>query len=171
MCKGLLYHLDDKVYFDAMRFIIKDYSAGSITSTWMNIAYRGSGFNITSSGCRRDAGGDIWMLVLYFISNDKYLNYDSHKPRYDSESYGELVIDPQPPSDVSIPGMVGLSPKWVRLSPNGTNPGLFQIRFQCIWRVGAKCTEIWSEKAPDLSHLGPIWPNLEPNLPSLCSTL
>ena len=34
---------------------------------------------------------------------------------------------------------------------------------------GAKCTEIWSEKAPDLSHLGPIWPTLEPNLPSLVS--
>ena len=50
--------------------------------------------------------------------------------------------------------MVGLAPKWVRLAPNGSNPGLFQIRFQCIWRGGAKCTEIWSEKAPDLSHLG-----------------
>ena len=24
----------------------------------------------------------------------------------------------------------------VRLAPNGTNPGLFQIRFQCIWRPG-----------------------------------
>ena len=35
-------------------------------------------------------------------------------------------------------GMVGLAPKWVRLAPNGTNPGLFQIRFQCI----VKCTEI-----------------------------
>ena len=40
------------------------------------------------------------------------------------------------------PGMVGLAPKWVRLAPNETNPGLFQIRFQCIWRGGAKCTEI-----------------------------
>ena len=39
-------------------------------------------------------------------------------------------------------GTVGLAPKWVRLAPNGTNPGLFQIRFQCIWRGGAKCTEI-----------------------------
>ena len=63
-------------------------------------------------------------------------------------------------------GMVGLAPKWVRLAPNGTNPGLFQIRFQCIWRPRVKCTEIWSEKAPDLSHLEPIWPTLEPNLPS-----
>ena len=39
-------------------------------------------------------------------------------------------------------GMVVLAPKWVRLALNGTNPGLFQIRFQCIWRRGAKCTEI-----------------------------
>ena len=61
---------------------------------------------------------------------------------------------------VSSPVMVALAPKCVRLAPNGTKPGLFQIR-------GAKCTEIWSEKAPDLSHLGPIWPTLEPNLPSL----
>jgi len=39
------------------------------------------------------------------------------------------------------PGMVGLAPKWVRLAPNGTNPGLFQIRFLCIWRhFGAKPT-------------------------------
>ena len=42
----------------------------------------------------------------------------------------------------NLSGMVGLAPKWVRLAPNGTNPGLFQIRFQCIWRGGAKCTEI-----------------------------
>ena len=33
-------------------------------------------------------------------------------------------------------GMVGLAPNWVILVPNGTNPGLFQIRFQCIWRGG-----------------------------------
>ena len=39
-------------------------------------------------------------------------------------------------------GMVVLAPKWVRLAPNGTNPGFFQIRFQCIWRPRAKCTEI-----------------------------
>ena len=31
-------------------------------------------------------------------------------------------------------GVVGFAPKWVRFAPNGTNPGLFQIRFQCIWR-------------------------------------
>ena len=35
------------------------------------------------------------------------------------------------------------------------------------WARWAKCTEIWSEKVPDLSNLGPIWPTLEPNLPSL----
>ena len=32
-------------------------------------------------------------------------------------------------------GMVGLVPKWVRLAPDGTNPGLFQIRFQYIWLI------------------------------------
>ena len=31
-------------------------------------------------------------------------------------------------------GMVGLALKLVRLAQNGTNPELFQIRFQCIWR-------------------------------------
>ena len=55
---------------------------------------------------------------------------------------------------LSYSGMVGLATWWVKLAPNGTNPGLFQIRFQCIWRPRAKCTEIWSEKAPDLSRLG-----------------
>ena len=30
-----------------------------------------------------------------------------------------------------------------------------------------KCTERRYEKVPDLSHLAPIWPSLEPNVPSL----
>ena len=67
----------------------------------------------------------------------------------------------------NLSGMVGLAPKWVKLATNGTNPGLFQIWFQCIWRPCAKCTEIWSGKTPYLSHLRPIWPTLEPNLHSL----
>ena len=66
-------------------------------------------------------------------------------------------------------GMVGLAPNWVRLAPNGINPGLFQIRFQYIWlanltnfKSGTFSDQIsvhlaqGSEKAPDLSHLGPI---------------
>ena len=40
----------------------------------------------------------------------------------------------QPCGCLCVARMVGLAPKWVRLAPNGTNPGLFQIRFQCIWR-------------------------------------
>ena len=43
------------------------------------------------------------------------------------------------------PGMVGLAPKWVRLAPNGTNPGIFrsdfsafgggrQIHWNLIWK-------------------------------------
>ena len=35
--------------------------------------------------------------------------------------------------------MVGLTLKWVRLAPNETIPGLFQIRFQCIWRPRMMC--------------------------------
>ena len=30
-----------------------------------------------------------------------------------------------------------------------------------------KCTEFWSEKVPDLSHLGPMWPTFGSNLTSL----
>ena len=57
-----------------------------------------------------------------------------------------------------VPGMVGLAPNWVRLAPNGTNPGLCQISFQCIWRPCAKCTEIWSEKL----RICPIWGQSDP---------
>ena len=46
-------------------------------------------------------------------------------------------------------GMSGLATKWVRSAPNGTTV------------IGEpKNIEIWSEKVPDLSHLGPIWPTL-----------
>ena len=57
--------------------------------------------------------------------------------------------------------MLGLAPKWVRLAPNGTNPGLFQIGFQCQmhWNL------IW--KRPGFVPFEPIWPTLEPNLASL----
>ena len=33
-----------------------------------------------------------------------------------------------------------------------------------VTRIAPKCTEIWSEKVPDLSLLGPIWPILGTNL-------
>ena len=56
--------------------------------------------------------------------------------------------------------MVGLAPKWVRLAPNGTNPGLFQIRFQCIWRGAPKALK-YDMKSPgfvpfaaNLTHFG-----------------
>ena len=75
-------------------------------------------------------------------------------------------------------GMVALAPKWVRLVPNGKIRGFSRSEFSGGKPFGkisvgkwafsdqisvhlaprAKCTEIWSEKAPDLSHLGPIWP-------------
>ena len=66
--------------------------------------------------------------------------------------------------------MLARAPKWLTLAPNDTNTGLFQIRFQYILARRAKM--YWnlickrSEKATDLSHLGPIWPTLETNLTS-----
>jgi len=48
----------------------------------------------------------------------------------------------------------------------GTRAGRFGSK---VGQIHAKCTEIWAEKVPDLSHLGSIWPTLEPNLPSLVS--
>ena len=62
-------------------------------------------------------------------------------------------------------GMSRLATKWVRLATNGTNPRLFQIRFQYILALRPKCTEIWSEKVSDLFHLGAIWPTLVANWP------
>ena len=55
--------------------------------------------------------------------------------------------------------MSDLGPKWVRLDPNGTNWGLFQIRFQYIL-AQPKRTEIWSVKVPDLSQLRSMWSTL-----------
>ena len=67
---------------------------------------------------------------------------------------GEVTLDdPCLESYPSLPWMVGLAPKWVRLAPNGTNPGLFQIRFQCIWRGGLKKPRI----CPILGQSDPLW--------------
>ena len=55
-------------------------------------------------------------------------------------------------------GMVGLAPKWVRLAPNGTNPGLFQIRFQCIWRPAPNALKSDLIK----SRICPIWGQSDP---------
>ena len=49
------------------------------------------------------------------------------------------------------------------LPQNGTNPRLFQIRYQYIFAYQIsehfqnKCTEIWSQKVQYLSNLGQIW--------------
>ena len=58
----------------------------------------------------------------------------------------------------SVTGMVGLAPKWDRLASNGTNPGLFPIRFQCIWR-GAPNALKSDLKKPQIS---PIWGQSDP---------
>ena len=53
---------------------------------------------------------------------------------------------------VELPArMSGLARKWVKLAPNGTNPGLFEIRFQQMyWNL------IWK------SRICPIWGQSEP---------
>ena len=41
----------------------------------------------------------------------------------------------------------------------------FQIRFRTLWLSEPKCTESdLKKKSSDLSHLGPNWPTLSPNL-------
>ena len=57
--------------------------------------------------------------------------------------------------------LTDLSPKWVRLAPNGTNQGHFQSGFQLVsfiilarWSQKKKTTKICSEKFQDLFHLG-----------------
>ena len=65
----------------------------------------------------------------------------------------DIVYWPLAPNSVARFGpKVGHIGIYVLLGPNGINPGLFQIRFQ--WNL------IWSEKVPNLSHLGqhdPLW--------------
>ena len=63
-----------------------------------------------------------------------------------------------------------LHPNYVRLAPNGTNLWLFKISFSRF-----RLAEIywnWSLKVPDLSHLGPIWHNLDAKfgIPGLYNT-
>ena len=36
---------------------------------------------------------------------------------------------------VDTPGLAELPPKWVRLATNGTNLGLFHIRFSTFWHI------------------------------------
>ena len=60
-----------------------------------------------------------------------------------------------------FPVISDLVTKWDRLVPIVTNPGLFPIRFQYILAREPKCTDIWSEKVPDLSHLSnPMWAHI-----------
>ena len=57
-------------------------------------------------------------------------------------------------------GWPDLYPKWVKLTPNGTNPGIFQIRFSTFGSVEPNVLNLIWKKSPDLSHLGqfdPLW--------------
>ena len=96
----------------------------------------------------------------------------------------------------TAPRILNLGPKWVRLTqigtnlgllqiwfefiwlqsgsdwtPNWTNPGLFQIRFQYIWLDEPNVLNSDLKKSRICPISGPIWPTLEPNLPSLSGRL
>ena len=51
-------------------------------------------------------------------------------------------------------GVVGLAPKWGRLDPKWDKSGTFSDQIPVHLAHRAKCTEIWSEKVPDLFNLG-----------------
>ena len=59
---------------------------------------------------------------------------------------------------ISCPRLPDLAPKWVRLAPNGTNPGNFQIRFSTFWRTAPKGTE----SDLKISRICPIWGQSDP---------
>ena len=61
-------------------------------------------------------------------------------------------------------------PKWARLTQMGHIRDFFSSKFNTFWLGKRKCTEMWFEKVQDLSHLGPIWTILDPNLTSLFQT-
>ena len=82
----------------------------------------------------------------------------------------------------SGPGMVGLAPKWVRLAPNGTNPGLFSAGAPNALKSDLKkprICPIWGQSDPrqtyhpwvrlafrppnatNLGHLNSVLDNLE----------
>ena len=52
-------------------------------------------------------------------------------------------------------------------TPNWTNPGLFQIRFQYIWLDEPNILKCDLKRSRICPTWGPIWPTLEPSLPSL----
>jgi len=67
-----------------------------------------------------------------------------------------------------LSGMLGFSPKWVRLAPNGTNSGIFSDQIQHILTQWAKCTDVIIKK----SRICPIWEQSAPlcaeaNIPGL----
>ena len=51
-------------------------------------------------------------------------------------------------------GTVGLAPNWVRLDPKLGKSGTISDPIAVPLARSAKCTEIWSEKVPDLSIMG-----------------
>ena len=60
----------------------------------------------------------------------------------------------------SDPEVWDLAPKCVSFAPNRTNPGLFQVRFHCIWRPAPNALKSDLKK----SRICPIWGHSDPLL-------
>ena len=130
----------------------------------------------------RQGWGDRWRLLWYsVITSNHVYHVTQHSARLVSKERSKYMYCDCELRKTKIsfklllvwqssPGMVGLAPKRVRLDPKVANSGSFSDQISVHLAPCAKCTEIWSEKAPDLSHLGLIWPTLEPNLPPLCQS-
>ena len=60
-------------------------------------------------------------------------------------------------SEVSRVMHASLAPKWVKLSQNGKNPGLFQIRFRAVRQNVPKSDLKKSRIFPILGQFDPLW--------------
>ena len=67
-------------------------------------------------------------LVVHVTVLLRYFNIDN-----ESKSVSVNCV-----TSKSYPGVSSLAQKWVTFAPNGTNPGLFHIRFQYILARRAK---------------------------------
>ena len=58
----------------------------------------------------------------------------------------------------ALPGWPDLDPKWVKLTTNGTNPGIFfQIKFSTFGSVEPNVLNLIWKKSPICGQFDPLW--------------
>ena len=66
-------------------------------------------------------------------------------------------------SNLSLTGISELASMWVRLAPNGTDPGLFKIRFRYIQNVAksdlkkSRICPVWGQSGPLCDQICHLW--------------